>query len=328
MRYHELALVRWINQWAIVREGYPVPTVLSNPTDAFGHFAQLWADPNNPFAYLFQAKDEQGTPLYQPHPAPARYPIISVHRKGWKFRPGQNFSIHRWRHLNWPTVSDVGATVPGRIQQGTGLTKADLGEVTTARRPMAWDYRFQIDHFCNRPDTQAFFLQQLMEQLWRSGGTPQTWISVPYPGYGDMLVRLYLDGDIESATPEEPPDDRGVEFRTSFSVTLEGFMVDLRFKVYPALWRIVMGSGSVAPEDLRVAFTEDLRQRGTNVTLEQRDGAPLPSLDLRPVNAQPALMRTAQVPPDLDRSVWRSQAEAVVLNVDLTTTWAVVEPGP
>jgi len=278
MRYHELALQRWLNGLFQVREGYPVPVVFTSPMDAFGAFAQLWGDANNPFGYLLSLKDDCGKPLYEPYPSPIRYPIISVHRKGWKYRSYQNFSIHRWRHINWPTVSDTGSVIPGKNQQGTGLQRCALGEVTTARRPMAWDYRFQIDFFSNRPDTVAFFLQQFMNEMWRTGGVPQTWIKVPYPGYGEMLVRLYLDGEIESMTPEEPEPGKNVEFRTSITVVVEGFDVDLRFKIYPALWYLVLGSGSVEPTALENAFVEyarfDGRIQNQNPTLDSRTNVP------------------------------------------------------
>ena len=144
---------------------------------------------------------------------------------------------------------------------------------------MAWDYRFQVDHFCNRPDTQAFYVEQLMQQFWRTGGTvPQTWITVPYPGYGNRRVRLYLDGDIENMTPEEPEEGRNVEFRTSFTMVVEGFDLDLRYEIYPALWNLVLRFGSVAPIELNDAFnmtrTIDLRATGSNPTLDIRPNVP------------------------------------------------------
>jgi len=257
MRYHELHLQRWLNRWSFVREGYPVPTVFGAPMDAFSQFKQLWADTNNPFAYLLALKDEKGTPLYEPHPSPVRYPIISVYRKGWKYRTSQNFSIHRWARINWPTVSD-------------DVEKCDLGNVTTSRMPMAWDYRFQIDFFSTRPDSQAFFIDAFFDQMWRTGGIPQTWIPVEYPGWGERLVRLYLDGDVESATPEEPTDGAQVEFRTTINVVLEGFKVDLNFQILPALWTLITGYGGVDPRRL----SEDLRARPNNVTLDSRDNVP------------------------------------------------------
>lgn len=279
MRYHELALQRWLNLRFVVREGYPVPVVFTSPMDAFSQFAQLWSQADNPFAYLLDLKDQNGTPLYEPFPSPVRYPVISVHRKNWKVRQYQNFSIHRFRHINWPTVSDTGAPVNGKANVGTDLTKFDLANVTTARIPMAWDYRFQVDHFCLRPDTQAFFLSQLTSEFWRTGGpTPQTWIKVLYPGWGERLIRLYIDGDIESMTPEEPEQDHNVEFRTSFTLIVEGFDVDLRYKIFPAFWTLVLASGSVDPSRLDYAFevlaTKDARIGNENPTLDDRTNVP------------------------------------------------------
>jgi hypothetical protein len=92
-----------------------------------------------------------------------RYPLLSVYRKGFKYRSYQNFSIHKFRHINWPTMSD-------------DVGRCELGNVTTSKMPMAWDYRFQIDFYCNRPDTQAFFVEKLMREMYKTGGTPQTWM--------------------------------------------------------------------------------------------------------------------------------------------------------
>ena len=341
MRYHELAIQRWLNTWAFVREGYPVPVVFTSPLDAFSHFAQLWQRDSSPFAYLLELKDADGRPLYEPHPSPIRYPLLSVHRRGWKYRTGQNFSIHRWRHINWPTVSDEGPPIPGKEQIGTGLTRHDLGEVTTARRPMAWDYRFQIDHYCNRPDTQAFFIEQFMQQMWRTGGVPQTWITVPYPGYGDMLVRLFLEGDIENMTPEEPPQQQYVEFRTTLNIVLEGFDVDIRYKIYPALWTVVIGTGGeVDPEQLEVVFTKDVRKGNENPTLDSRPNVPPdpPTTSIHSSEEAVAVSVDAQavwtaegveLPWSLDAvGVWNVEDEPVVVEVDAVGVWNVDELGP
>jgi hypothetical protein len=265
MRYHELAVQRWLNRLFVVREGYPVPVVIGTPMDAFSQFTKLWSEANNPFQYLLNAVDEAGTPLYQPYPAPVRYPLLSLYRKTFKYRPYQNFSIHRFRHINWPTVSaDVG--------------KCELGNVTTSRMPMAWDYRYQIDFFCNRPDTQAFFVEKIMREFYKTGGTPQTWILVKYPVWGQQLVRVYIDGDIENATPEEPETDKNVEFRTTLNIVVEGFSVDLDFQVLPALWTIVLGNSSVDPTTLEEAFNPvaevDVRFRDNNPTLDARSNVP------------------------------------------------------
>ena len=281
VRYHELWLQRFLNERFFVRVGYPVPVVFTSPMDAFSAFQQLWASANNPFSYLFNLKDAKGDAIYQPYPQPVRYPIMSVYRKGWKYRPYQNFSIHRMRHINWPTVSDAGPPLAGRVQVGTGLRKIDLGNVTTSRWPMAWDYRFQIDHFCMRPDTQAFFMEQLMSEFWRTGGKPQTWLPIHYPGWGKRLVRMYLEGDIENLTPEEPEEEHNVEFRTSITVVIEGFDVDLYYEIFPAFWTLVLTAGkfrAVSPVQLEkaFAFAEEFDERihGANPTLDRRPNVP------------------------------------------------------
>lgn len=273
MRYHELALQRWLNGIFLLRWGVPVPVVFTSPMDAFSLFSKLWSEANNPFQYLLDVKDDCGNPIYQPYPAPVRYPVMSVYRKGWKYRNYQNFSIHRMRWINWPTVSDAAQlNDAGTHQQGTEMTRCNLGEVTTSRYPMAFDYRFQIDHFCNRPDTQAFFLSQLFREFWRSGGpTLQTWIKVDYPGsWGNKLVRLYIDGDIENLTPEEPEEGKNVEYRTSFTVVLEGYDIDLNFEIYPALWKVIFREGSaVSPADVTAAF--DLREHSESSIIDYRE---------------------------------------------------------
>jgi hypothetical protein len=279
VRYHELWLLHFLNNLFYVRLGYPVPVVFTSPMDAFANFQQLWASANNPFAYLLHLKDAEGNAIYQPYPQPVRYPIISVYRKGWKYRPYQNFSIHRMRHINWPTVSDTGPLLAGKVQVGTGLRKIDLGNVTTSRWPMAWDYRFQIDHFCMRPDTQSFFMEQLMREFWRTGGKPQTWLPIHYPGWGKRLVRLYLEGDIENLTPEEPEDEHNVEFRTSITIVIEGFDVDLYYKTYPAFWTLVVQAGrAVSPALLQQTFefvgSYDERVLSANPTLDRRRNVP------------------------------------------------------
>jgi len=240
--------------------------------DAFSLFNKLWAEQNNPFQYLLNVKDDQGNPLYQPYPQPVRYPVMSVYRKGWKLRPYQNFSIHRMRHINWPTVSSAGTNVYGVASTGTNVTTGDLGNVTTSRFPMAFDYRFQLDHFCNRPDTQAFFISQVFREFWRTGGSQmQTWIKVNYPGFGTKLVRLYVDGDIENLTPEEPEEGKNVEFRTSFTVVLEGYDIDLNYEVYPALWKIIVGGGTPSPDEVSAVFNTDLRTEPENPIVGYRE---------------------------------------------------------
>jgi hypothetical protein len=274
MRYHELALQRWLNKTVTLSWGVPVPVVFTDPMDAFSTFNKLWSEANNPFQYLLDAKDENGNLLYQPYPCPAIYPLISVRRRNWKFRPQQNYSTHRMRFINWPTVSSTGSHIPGKEDVGVGLTLSNLAEVTTSRFPMAFDYRFQISHFCNRPDTQAFFLSQLFKEFWRSGSQLQTWIKVDYPGFGSKLVRLYVEGDIENGTPENLEGDKAIEFQTNFQIVLEGYEIDVDYRIYPALWHFVLREGSAPPEALDAAFElvlrTDLRENPQSAVISYR----------------------------------------------------------
>lgn len=265
MRYHELALQRWLNRKFFVREGYPVPVVFATPMDAFGNFGRLWSQANNPFQYLLDAKDEDGTPLYQPHPQPVRYPLLSVYRKGWRYRSYQNFSIHRHRRINWPTVSSL----------NDGIGKCELGNVMTSKMPMAWDYRFQINHFATRPDSQAFFLEKFIREFQDTGGVPQCWIPCWYPIWGMQLIRMYIDGDVENASPEDVDNESQVEFNTAVTVVVEGFSIDVKPEVLPALWYVVFGQGgTVDPEQLEVLYTQDARIDDNNVTLDARPNVP------------------------------------------------------
>lgn len=264
-RYHDLALRRWLYHLFFVKEGYPVPVVFASAMDAFAQFQRLWADDKNPFSYLLDLKDDTGKPLYEPHPSPVRYPLLSVYKRGLRYRNYQNFSYHRWRRFNWPTVSD-------------DVDKCDLANVTTSQMPMAWDYRYQIDHFCLRPDTQAFFMEKLMWEMWRTGGIPQTWVLVDYPGWGQQLARLYIEGDIENSTPDAPNDGEHVEYRTTIQVVLEGFSVDVNYKILPALWELVFRNVPPSPDELdralNVSTTSDLRIHDNNVTLDSRSSLP------------------------------------------------------
>lgn len=270
MRYHELALQAWFYSTFFVAEGYPVPMVFASPMDAFSAFDNLWKNQkDNPFAYLTELKDENGNPLYEPYPSNVRYPLISVYRRGWKYRTEQNFSIHN-RTMSWPVV-DGSRTL-------SNVTKNDLAYVTTAKRPMAWNFSWQVDHYCLRPDTQAFFVESLMREMSRAGGVPQTWIPVSYPGWGRHLVRLYIDGDIESATPEQPEEGKIVEYKTTFQLVLEGYSVDTNFQIVPALWKIVMGNGTPSIADLEAALiasqTTDLRANIENPNFNERTNLP------------------------------------------------------
>jgi hypothetical protein len=107
-----------------------------------------------------------------------------------------------------------------------------------------------------------------MWEMYKTGGTPQTWMAIDYPAWGRQLIRVYIDGDIENATPEEPQADQSIEFRTTMNLVVEGFSLDLNFKIEPAFWYLIFGNGSVDPVTLQRAFTplreEDVRIRDAN----------------------------------------------------------------
>jgi len=183
-----------------------------------------------------------------------RYPLLSVMRQGIRFRPYQNFSTHRWRHVNWPSVSDT-EEIPGKEQIGNELVQCDLGHITTSRMPMAFDYRFQVDHFCMRPDTQAFYIERLLNQFWRSGGGLQTWMDIEYPGWGQQYIRIYIEGDIDHRAPEDSAvQNSPVEYRTSYTLVVEGFSIDVDYQIEPALWKMIVTSAK--PEELDFSSEE------------------------------------------------------------------------
>jgi len=263
-RYHDLWLRRWLYDTFFVREGYPVPVVFASPSDAFSQFSTLWSLDKNPFRYLLDLKDGDGTPLYEPHPSPVRYPLISVYKTGTTYRTWQNFSYHRWRHINWPTVA-------------ADVAKCDLGNVMTSYMPMAWDFKYQIDYYSMRPDTQAYWIEKLMWAMYRTGGVPQTWICVNYPGWGPQMVRLRMEPDIQNNTPDAPNDGEHTEYRSTVNVILEGFSVDLNYQIYPALWELVFRNSSDINDpatSYTLLATEDLRFMDANPTLDSRPNVP------------------------------------------------------
>lgn len=236
--------------------------------DAYSHYEKLWASQeNNPFKYLLQAKDENGAPLYQPHPQQPKYPLLSVMSKGWEFRPQDNYSTHR-RVVGYPTTS-------------SNVIRSDMGETMVAQRPMAWNFTYQIDHHCREKKTVAKFVQSLMKAFWRSQGQLQTWVKINFPDYwGPQYVRLIVPGNrIENLTPEEVPDNEVLVYRVSLPVTLEGYIPDINVKILPNMWKLVLShSESVTPNVSTVLFntTYDLREVETNPRLDNADRKEIP----------------------------------------------------
>lgn len=259
-RWHELALQQWFHSRFFVRAGYPVPIIFAAPMDAFGQFEKLWKSDKNPFDYLLEVKGDDGKPIYT-HPSNQVYPLISISPKGWSFRPQQNFSVRRWRRVNWPSVAD-------------DVARKDLGTVTQSMMPAAWNFKFQVDHFCLRPDTQAHYIHQAMINLTRGGGNPQTWLPVIYPNWwGPRWVRMYLDGDIQNMTADEPAEGAHTEYRTSFNLVIEGYVPDYYYSEVPAMWKLVFNSSyTPSPGELEAVFSEvfDLRSVHGNDVFARR----------------------------------------------------------
>lgn len=250
MRVHELGVQRWLNQRFLVAEGYPMPVLFTKPMSAYADFKQHWSAPNSVFSYLLEAKDREGRPLYQPHPAAPSYPLLTVNRQSWQYSAARSFSSHWWRHAGWPTVS-------------SNVKLRDLGQVYQSRMPQAWDYRLQLDHYANRPDGQAYFIHELQQGFFPSAGSPNTWIRMVYPGVsGAKLVRVVLDGDIQDLTEEDPADNRRI-YRTTVTLVVEGWVPDPNYLNVPAFWTMATNATAVAPAELeanyQILLQQDLR---------------------------------------------------------------------
>jgi hypothetical protein len=268
MRIHELALQHWLNDKFLIAEGAPVPLIFTKPMSAFADFRQIWSQENGgPFSYLSKLKDSEGRPLYQPHPAPPLFPLLTVNRKSWTFNSTRSFSMQRWRHIGWPTVT-------------SDVKLKDLGYAYQSFMPQAWDYNIQLDHYAVRPDTQAFFIQHLQQSFFPSASVPQFWMTAAYPGvYGLRKVRVELDGDITDATEEEPVNGYRV-YRTTVNLKIEGWVPEIDYLPVPTFWSISLGAKAVSPEELlmnyqsiaetSVTVAQDLRSVEDNGIIENR----------------------------------------------------------
>ena len=279
MRIHELAIQRWLHRSFILAEGYPIPVVFASPVDAYSEISNQWKLDNNPYKYLLDLKDENGTPLYEPYPANIRYPIISVTRRGWVPRISASWGIHSWRKAYYPSIASDNPALEG---SGT-LTRDDLSATAKVRMPTGWDYKYEINHYCNYPETQAWFVNSVMRALSYAAGTMQTWIPVfdpTFSGVESRSLRLYLEGSIDTPTEWSPEGDQ-MTFRTAFTVVLEGYSTDPDVEVHPALWKITTGTSALPPEDLgklddprKIIEEEDLREFDANQVFNAADDLP------------------------------------------------------
>jgi len=279
---HDLALQRWLNATFAVTEGYPVPVVFASPMTAYAEFAQLWAADANPFRYLLDAKDEAGTPLYMPYPAPAVYPIISVSHAGWPFRANQTCSTRDWRPLAWATTD----AKPSR---------QDVGTAIVMQRPSAWDFNYKVVHMCRRPDTQAAFVQRVMDAMTGSASAAQTFIKLvnPMPRL-EVMERLVVTGGIEDLTEHDRSGaDTAVIYQTGISLTIEGFSIPCSWTEVPVLWKTLLTATSA--DAVLLSQLYDFRQSSPGPA-RLRDAVPLSRID-KVANTRPDGSTVTQLAP-------------------------------
>jgi hypothetical protein len=250
MRIHEIAVQRWLNKRFIHQAGFPMAVIFSKPMSAFADFRKEWSDTSGPYAYLTQAKDKEGKPLFQPYPGPVPYPLISVNRSGWSFAPQRNFGSQWYRHAGW-------------VDPSKDMTKFKLAVVREQRMPQAWDYHFQIDHYCLRADQQAHFIQELQLGFFPSAAAPNTWIKAVYPDiFGKRLIRVVLDGDITDNTEVEPQEGYRV-YRTTINLLIEGWTFEPDFTYVNAFWKQIDQVVAINPAKILAVYEGPADQRPT-----------------------------------------------------------------
>jgi hypothetical protein len=284
MRIHELALQRWLNKAFLVQDGYPVPVIFSVPRDAHAEFGRLWKMEGNPFSYLLNMTDSQGRKVYQPYPTNVIYPLICVKRLNWRLRPSQSAGYHMNRRVYYPTVNGNGTIHP--IYGSGSVTRDDLAWTGSLGLETGWDFRFQIDHFCNTPQTQAIFVNQLQRKLRFTGAQAQTFIVAKFPfPHQKRYLRMYLESDIDNVS-NEAVNEQSQEIRTSFTICIEGYWMDYLTQFNPVMWEYALGKEktTVPPDMLDRYFdfndiyagVKDVRIGETNPVVNSRPGLPLP----------------------------------------------------
>jgi hypothetical protein len=237
VRVHELALNHWLYHSFFVDAGYPIPVVFATPMDAFSEFDRLFAIKEGPFEYLRKLPNE-------PYPSNVRYPLISVNRRGWAFRPSQNYSSRVERRFDWLNEP-----------LSSGITVNDLSSVRQERMAMAWDFRFEVNHYAMRMDTQAFFVQRLMRLMQYTAGQPQVYLWTLYPGHNPQFIRTFLEGNIDDVTEKSPGDNSFMVYRTSCTLVMEGYSYDNDKVTVPTVWRMMSSAPAVSPTTLDQAYS-------------------------------------------------------------------------
>lgn len=267
LRLHWVALSNWLNQHIRLPTGQPVPVINATPMDAFSQFDKLWNAQNSPFAYL-RSQETPGTPSV--YPVDQRYPLISVDSRGMRYVPERSYGSRVFRRIFWP-VSDSPGT--------PGVTLSSLAHVAQARMPLAFDYRYRIDMWSMRPDTQAFLVEQFIRAMKASAAQLQAYIHVLYPMYmGRWLVKTVAESDIEDST-EKSPIDQPMRYRSTVDIAMQGWRADTRLVITPTLWAVNTSVDvAVSPEDLAQVYV-------------------LNSYDMRPYQRNPVLALRANLPP-------------------------------
>lgn len=226
MRFVETGLQEWLAKFGTRVVFSPIPDAFSSPSNLDTNGKQI-------------PTDACGAPLYGNQPAAIQYPVVGVTRKGWAFRRENTWSTNPQRRLAWTT--DAARPI---------IT--DINQVIRVTRPMGWDYKFQVDYYSLRPDTQAVWVEKMMQTFWRTGSQdPQTWILIPYPAwFNTRYVRVRLVGDIDSLTPDAPAENEVIEYRASLSLTVEAYVIDHGYRMEPALKTLIVQGDVQSTTDL------------------------------------------------------------------------------
>jgi hypothetical protein len=295
-RIHEMAMINWCRSSFTLREGFPIPAIMSSPSEAFADFQNIAQQQQNSFSYLYNIKGPDGNPVYLPFPAPFRLPLITVKRDGWVFDNRRGFSFYWQRYAGWPSVSDDHVTPENG--QTVGMPRQQLGTVFQQRRPAAYNYKFQLDHYANRPDTKAFFINQYMRSMSRFNSQPQVWIHCIYPqAFGHQVLLLRQEGDIINAEEEEPGLEKRI-YRTTINLILEGWQPSLDTLKIPAFWiqTTNLELYGIPPQvtELYASVSTDLRSREENVIYDT--ATPMPTAPPLPVVIPPTTSSTSTGP--------------------------------
>ena len=218
-----------------------MPVVYAVPMDAFAEFSKLWASTNS-YDYL-KSSDPSVQKVW---PQNTVTPLISFSFTGDHYRSDLSSNTRVNRTYSWLTA---GNPSQNKI--------SDLGNVQQVRYSQSADFNFQVDFWCQKPQTQAVFYEQLA-QAFRvsSAGVRQSWVTVPYPvTHGTQNVRLIQTSDVQSVTESSmAPEGNIVMYHTSFTVSIEGYYPDRTSYVVPTLWYLTLSLDNPGPTDLSTLY--------------------------------------------------------------------------